>query len=125
MTCGRINSHLDPRLSLSAVTPSMEICGLNQRSDDTQPSAVVLSVLGHEVDRKHTIIFSFFLKHKADTNAHTHTHRHTECVAVEPLKKCLQSDMHTLMQQHTSPPLVPRVTHPEIPELRPFQFFTS
>lgn len=59
--------------SLSSVTLSMEICGLNQRSDDTQPSVVVLSVLGHEVGRKHTQLLSFFLfffKHK-DTNAHT------------------------------------------------------
>lgn len=41
--------------SLSTVTLSMEICGLNQRSDDTKPSVVVLSVFGHEVERKHTI----------------------------------------------------------------------
>lgn len=60
--------------SLSAATLSMEICGLNQRSDDTQPSVVVLSVFGHEVERKHTIslFFSFFVKYKEDDNVCTH-----------------------------------------------------
>lgn len=47
-------------LSPSAVTLFMEICGLNQRSGDTQPSVVVLSVFGHEVERKHTIADFFF-----------------------------------------------------------------
>lgn len=48
--------------ALSVVTLSMEICDLNQRSDDTQPSVVVLSVSGHEVKGKYTIrIFFFFL----------------------------------------------------------------
>lgn len=46
--------------ALSAVTLSMEICDLNQRSDDTQPSVVVLSVFGHEVKRKYTIVIFFF-----------------------------------------------------------------
>lgn len=46
----------------SAVTLSVEICDLNQRSDDTQPSVVVLSVSGHEVKGKYTIrIFFSFL----------------------------------------------------------------
>lgn len=67
----------------------MEICSLNQRSDDTQPSVVVLSVFGHEVERRHTITgVVFFLllpstekeeektKYKADTNARAHTHTH-------------------------------------------------
>lgn len=45
--------------ALSAVTLSMEICDLNQRSDDTQPSVVVLSVFGHEVKRKYTILIFF------------------------------------------------------------------
>lgn len=58
--------------SLSAATLSMEIYALNQRSDDTQPSVVVLSVLGHKVKRKHTIV-DFFSEHKADTNANTHS----------------------------------------------------
>lgn len=65
--------------SLSAVTLSMEIHGLNQRSDDTQPSVVVLSVFGHEVERKHTMaeFFSLLKKHEADTIARGHAHTHT------------------------------------------------
>lgn len=60
--------------SLSAATLSMEICGLNQRSDDTQPSVVVLSVLGHEVERKHTITDFFFLfLNTKQTQIHTYT----------------------------------------------------
>lgn len=47
--------------ALSAVTLSMEICSLNQHSDDTQPSVVLLSVFGHEVKRKHTQSAFFFL----------------------------------------------------------------
>lgn len=50
--------------ALSAVTPSMEICSLNQHSDDTQPSVVVLSVFGHEVKRKYTIWIFFLLNRK-------------------------------------------------------------
>lgn len=41
--------------SLSTVSLLVEIWGSNQRCDDTQPSVVVLSVLGQEVERKHTI----------------------------------------------------------------------
>ena len=129
--------------SLSAATLSMEMCGLNQRSDDTQPSVVVLSVFGHEVERKHTIaefVFfpSFFKKHKEDTNVrahshslthtHTHTHTHTRVCRRDATQTCTQSkDAHTGTTTHTRtpPPSVPRVTHPEIAELRPFQFFTS
>lgn len=113
--------------SLSAVTLFMEICGLNQRSDDTQPSVVVLSVFGHEVERKHTIteLKKRRKKSKADTTAHAHTHTKTQCVPTMP-DKCMYTitnahNTHT----HTPPPSVPRVTHPEIAELRPFQFFTS
>lgn len=69
--------------SLSAVTLSMEICGLNQRSDDTQPSVVVLSVFGHEVERKHTNADIFFSKYKADTNACMHTHTVCSCNATQ------------------------------------------
>lgn len=50
--------------ALSVVTLSMEICDLNQRSDDTQPSVVVLSVFGHEVKRKYTIRIFFLLNTK-------------------------------------------------------------
>lgn len=72
MTCGRKKQPFGPS-ALSAVTLSMEICDLNQRSDDTQPSVVVLSVFGHEVKRKYTILIFFVcvVKYKADTNAHS------------------------------------------------------
>ncbi len=91
--------------SLSAVTLSMEICGLNQRSDDTQPSVVVLSVFGHEVERKHTIADFFFSIKKKKSKKNTkqiQMRAHTQCVVAVPHKHMYTiTDAHTGATTHT------------------------
>lgn len=98
--------------SLSAVTLSMEICGLNQRSDDTQPSVVVLSVFGHEVERKHTLaeFFSFFKIQSRYKCLQTHTNTHTRYSFVPQ-----QTHMHAPVQQqqqHTHTSSLSPQSHP-------------
>lgn len=113
--------------SLSAVTLFMEICGLNQRSDDTQPSVVVLSVFGHEVERKHTITELKKRRKKAKQSRYncTRTHTYKNAVCTYYARQMHVHNHKCTQHTHTPPPSVPRVTHPEIAELRPFQFFTS
>lgn len=79
--------------SLSAVTLSEEICGLNQRSDDTQPSVVVLSVLGHEVGRKHTIVVFISVFKQIQI------HRRTQRVC---RRHSTQKHMYTIADAHTN-----------------------
>lgn len=107
--------------SLSNVNLSAETRGLNQRSDDIQPSVVVLSVLGHEVERKHTmtdvfLLFFFFHMKQIDK------HKHRVCSWLPSCTK-RRTRSHKSATTHTSYPLVPRAGRPEIAELRPFWFF--
>lgn len=60
--------------SLSTVSLLVEIRGSNQRCDDTQPSVVVLSVLGQEVEGKHTIADLFFSSFPLKSKTNTHNH---------------------------------------------------